>query len=484
MPGLCTDPRAVIFMFSEAEVRRMKDKSALLSVCLTGAPMLPRIRIKGATIVSMDPKIGIIDRGDLLIDGGKIIAVGKNVGSWAVTEIKGHGMIAMPGFVNGHIHLWQTALRGIAVDWTVDEYFGALIGKLVGRYTPDDVYIGNLIGALDQMNSGITTLFDWCHIVNTPAHADAAVDALKEAQIRALFAYGTPMTLFGTKEPHPADAKRMRKERLASRDALVTMALAIRGTDFAPGTAEADIRLARELGLIASFHVACLKHGPRLQSMVDLAKQNLLGEDVNLVHANFLTDDEFRAAANNGSSVSITPEVEMHMGLGLPPTGAALKAGVRMNIGTDVVTGVSTDMFTQMRFLMQTQRALTNETFHRQETMPDKLAIKARDVLELATIKAARCFGLDTRIGSLTPGKEADVILLRKTDINMRAVPDPIAAIVLHAGVANVDTVIVGGNIVKRDGKLTYGDLSRRIAELERSSERLYSGYTSESSAA
>jgi cytosine/adenosine deaminase-related metal-dependent hydrolase len=276
----------------------------------------------------------------------------------------------------------------------------------------------------------------------------------------------------------------MRKERLASRDALVTMALAIRGTDFAPGTAEADIRLARELGLIASFHVACLKHGPRLQSMVDLAKQNLLGEDVNLVHANFLTDDEFRAAANNGSSVSITPEVEMQMGLGLPPTGAALKAGVRMNIGTDVVTGVSTDMFTQMRFLMQTQRALTNETFHRQETMPDKLAIKARDVLELATIKAARCFGLDTRIGSLTPGKEADVILLRKTDINMRAVPDPIAAIVLHAGVANVDTVIVGGNIVKRDGKLTYGDLSRRIAELERSSERLYSGYTSESSAA
>ena len=281
--------------------------------------MQSRIRIKGATIVSMDPKIGIIDAGDLLIDGGKIVAVGKNVGSWAVTEIKGQGMIAMPGFVNGHIHLWQTALRGIAVDWR-STIFGALIGKLVGLYTPRDVYIGNLVGALDQMNSGITTLFDWCHIVNTPAHADAAVDALKEAQIRALFAYGTPMTLFGTKEPHPADAKRMRKERLASRDALVTMALAIRGTDFAPGTAEADIRLARELGLIASFHVACLKHGPRLQSMVDLAKQNLLGEDVNLVHANFLTDDEFRAAANNGSSVSITPEVEMQMGLGLPPT--------------------------------------------------------------------------------------------------------------------------------------------------------------------
>src|SRR5271167_2805958 len=178
--------------------------------------MLPRIRIKGATIVSMDPAVGIIDSGDLLLDNGKIIAVGRNVGSWAVIEIDGRGMIVMPGFVNGHIHLWQTALRGIAADWTVDEYFGALIGKLVGLYTPQDVYIGNLVGALDQINSGVTTLFDWCHIVNTPAHADAAVDGLKEARIRALFAYGTPMTLFGTKEPHPVDARRMRRDRLSS----------------------------------------------------------------------------------------------------------------------------------------------------------------------------------------------------------------------------------------------------------------------------
>jgi 5-methylthioadenosine/S-adenosylhomocysteine deaminase len=262
------------------------------------------------------------------------------------------------------------------------------------------------------------------------------------------------------------------------------MALAIRGTDFAPGTAEADIRFARELGLLASFHVACAKHGPRLQSMQSLAEQRLLGPDINLVHANFLTADEFRVIANNGSSVSITPEVEMQMGLGLPPTGAALAARVNLNIGTDVVTGVSTDMFTQMRFLIQTHRALTNETFHQREAMPDRLAITARQALELATIKSAQCFGLDRRIGSLTPGKEADIVLLRKSDINMRAAADPISAIVLHAGVANVDTVIVGGNIVKQNGKLTYRDLPRRLAELERSSERLYAGFVSDASAA
>jgi len=443
-----------------------------------------RIRVKGATIVSMDPALGVIKSGDLLIDNDKIIAVGRNVGGWAVRELDGRGMIAMPGFINGHIHLWQTALRGIAADWTLDQYFGVLIGRVVKLYTPQDAYIGNLVGALDQINSGVTTLFDWCHIVNTPEHADAVVDALQESRIRALFAYGTPMTLFGTKEPHPVDARRMRRERLSATDSLVTMALAIRGTDFAPGTAENDIRFARELGLMASFHVACAKHGPRPQSMQSLAEQHLLGPDINLVHANFLSSDEFRVVANNGTSVSITPEVEMQMGLGLPPTGAALAARVNLNIGTDVVTGVSTDMFTQMRFLLQTQRALVNETFHKRETMPDRLTITAQHVLELATIKSAQCIGLDRRIGSLSPGKQADVVLLRKTDINMRAAADPMAAIVLHAGVSNVDTVIINGNIVKQDGKLTYRDLGRRLTELERSSDRLYAGFASDASAA
>ena len=262
------------------------------------------------------------------------------------------------------------------------------------------------------------------------------------------------------------------------------MALAIRGTDFAPGTAEADIKFARELGLLASFHVACAKHGPRPQSMQNLAEQRLLGADVNLVHANFLTPEEFRVIANNGASVSITPEVEMQMGLGLPPTGAALAARANMNIGTDVVTSLSTDMFTQMRFLIQTQRALNNDTFHKREAMPDKLAMTVRQVLELATIKSAQCFGLDDRIGSLAPGKEADIVLLRKSDINMRAVEDPISAIVLHANVANVDTVIVGGNIVKQNGKLTHRDLSQKLAELERSSKRLHERLLSNASAA
>lgn len=174
----------------------------------------------------------------------------------------------------------------------------------------------------------------------------------------------------------------------------------------------------------------------------------------------------------------------MQMGLGIPPTGAVLAARGNLNIGTDVVTGVSTDMFTQMRFLLQTHRALVNDTFHQRETMPDRLSMTVKQVLEYATIRSAQCIGLDRQIGSITPGKQADLILLRKSDINMRAAADPVSSIVLHAGVSNVDTVMIRGKLVKQHGKLLYRDLGRRLQELDRSSQRLYAGFRSHASAA
>jgi 5-methylthioadenosine/S-adenosylhomocysteine deaminase len=432
-----------------------------------------KVLIKGAAIVSMDPRLGTLPAGDILVDGGRIEAVAPSIDNWLAEPIDGSDFIAIPGFVNGHLHLWQAGVRAIAADWTLDHYFQQLIGKLVRRYAPEDAHIGNLMGALDQINNGVTTIFDWCHIVNSPAHADAALDGLLDSGIRAVFAYGTPMWLFGTKEPHPADAARMRRSRLSSDEGLVTMALAIRGTDFAPGTAEADIRFARDLGLIASFHVACAKHGPRPQRMQSLAGQRLLGPDVNLVHANFLDPDEFKVLAEHGSTVSITPEVEMMMGLGLPPTGHARTAGARINLGTDVVTGVGGDMFTQMRFLLQTHRALANDVLHRQERMPERLDMTAREVLEIATLRGAECFGLGNRVGSITPGKAADIVLLRRTDLNLCAIADPVAAVVLHATVANVDTVLINGAFVKRNGRLTRLDLQQRRRELEASSRKL-----------
>ncbi len=439
--------------------------------------------IKNATIVSIDSKIGEIPCGDILVENEKIIDIGVGLIATADEVIDATNMIAMPGFVNGHIHLWQTALRGLAGDWTLGHYFHIMIGDVVSKYQPNDVYLGNLLGALDQMNTGVTTLVDWCHIVNTPEHADAAVDGLIESGIRAVFCYGTPMSLFGTLEPHPADAKRMREERLSSDSGKVTMAMALRGPDFAPGTAVKDIRYARELGLLSTFHIACGKLGPREEALPMLEKEKLLGEDINLVHANFLTENEFRIAGEHGVSVAITPEVEMQMALGLPPTGQALAAGVRVTIGTDIVTDVSTDMFSQMRFTLQTARAVKNESFHRQEKMPESLDLSARDVLEQATIEGARAFGLESQIGSLTVGKQADIILLNKADINLATVRDPVKAIVLHANQSNVDTVMIAGKIVKQGGKLKFADLNLKLEELQVSSDKLYEEIGAEATA-
>ena len=166
--------------------------------------------------------------------------------------------------------------------------------------------------------------------------------------------------------------------------------------------------------------------------------------------------------------------------------GLSYVAGImpQTSVWAPGTTGVSTDMFTQMRFLLQTHRALVNDTFHQRETMPDRLSMTVKQVLEYATIRSAQCIGLDRQIGSITPGKQADLILLRKSDINMRAAADPVSSIVLHAGVSNVDTVMIRGKLVKQHGKLLYRDLGRRLQELDRSSQRLYAGFRSHASAA
>lgn len=220
--------------------------------------------------------------------------------------------------------------------------------------------------------------------------------------------------------------------------------------------------------------MGCGKFGPRGEPIVDLADAGLLGPDINLVHANFLTDREFQSTANCGSSIAITPEVEMQMALGMPPTGAALSNGIPITLGTDVVTGVSTDMFSQMRFLLQTERARQNDMLLLQDTMPDQLNISARDVLGMATIDGAKALGLDRHTGSLTPGKCADIVLIRATDINLACIKDPTVAIVLHANPANVDTVLVNGEIRKSGGRLTHPGYEKALEDLNASSEHLF----------
>jgi 5-methylthioadenosine/S-adenosylhomocysteine deaminase len=343
------------------------------------------------------------------------------------------------------------------------------------RFTPDDIYIGNLVGALNQLNSGVATLVDWCHNNPTPAHSDRAIDGLQEAGIRALFLHGSPKPdpkpgqRHFSEIPHP----RAEIERLA-RDGLVTLGMAVLGPAYSTyEVSRHDLKLAGELGMLCSMHVG---GGPMRtpDGFLRLAAEHLIGTNVNVVHGNNLGNDDLRALLDKGASVTVTPEVKLQMGFGNCLTGRLRALGAQPSIGSDIESSMGSAMFTTMRMALEAQRALDNEAATATTRgAPERLSIGCREALEWATINGANMAGLGHRIGSLTPGKQADLLLLRADDLNLLPVTDPVRGIVLHASVANVDTVFVAGRAVKRSGKLLYADLARRKAELTASSRRI-----------
>jgi len=445
---------------------------------------MARILIKNAFLLTMDARLGDISNGDVLIEDDRIVAVAPHLPVPDDAEvIDARGMIAMPGLVNAHQHTWQTGIRGIAGDWSFTDYGRHMHAGLATRFTPDDLYLANLLGALNQINSGTTTLFDWCHNNPTPDHSDRAIDGLMESGIRAIFGHGTPKPKLDkhgvppNEYLHPEEeVLRLRRDRLGSDDALVTMALCIRGPDLASyESTVCDFKLANKYGLIASCHI-----GSRLpfarktpDALFRLKDDGLLGPHVNLVHANKLSDDEMRVSVGEGASITMAPEVEMQMGHGLPVTGRVLAFGGRPSIGIDVESTISGEMIWAARYALQVQRGLDNDIAHRKGEESDTVSIRARQALEWITIDGARALNMEQRIGSLTPGKQADVILIRTDDLCLFPCHDPVETVLFHSSSGNVDTVLVAGKPLKRAGKLLYPDLARKKTALLESGCRL-----------
>jgi len=356
--------------------------------------------------------------------------------------------------------------------------------SIAPRFAPDDIRIANLVGALNQLNSGVTTMVDWCHNNPTPAHSDAAIDGLAEAGIRAVFLHGSPKPdpRPGQKHfseiPHPrAEIERLARQRLPSKDALVTLGMAVLGPAYSTyEVSRADLALARDMGMLVSMHVG----GGAMRTpdgFPRLVAEGLVDSRMNIVHGNNLSGDQLRALVEHGATVTVTPETELQMGFGPCLTGRLRALGAAPSLGSDVESSLGSDMFTNMRMALQAQRALDNDRVI-QETgrAPERISIACREALRWATNNGAKMAGLDRRIGSLAPGKQADIVLLRAGDLNLVPVVDPVRSIVLHAGIGNVDTVLVAGRVAKRGGRLTYRDLERRKAELGESSRRIVAG--------
>jgi len=439
--------------------------------------MSHRTLIRNSSIISVDPAIGNLDRGDVLIEGSQIRAVGRNLEAADAQIIDGTGTIVMPGMIDTHRHMWQTTLRNIAADWTLDQYFAGVRGQLGEHFRAQDIYVANLAGAYEALNGGVTTVLDWSHNMNSPAHTDAAVEALKASHGRFVMCYGNSneewLPVSGL--PTSQDVRRVKLQHFSSSDDLVQLGMALRGPQYATKeVTRDDWALARELGARISVHVGDGAWG-KGRPVEWLMQNGLLGDDVICSHCNSLADDEFEMMADSGCSASMTPEIELQMGHGWPVTGRLLKVGMKPSIGIDIATCNSGHLFQTMRTVLLVERAWAHDRADGAHTTVERLPVDTHDAIEFATINGAKALGLDHRIGSITPGKDADIVMIRADNLEMTPLNNPVGAVVLAGHPGLVDSVWVAGRAVKRHGKLIEVDEQRLLRELSSSRDYVLS---------
>lgn len=422
----------------------------------------PDLLIRGGHVVTMDPELGELAGGDVLVSGGRIARVGRDLPAGGAEVVDATGTVVIPGFVDTHRHTYQSLVRGLLPSCTLGEFMGTIFGGVAPAYTPELMRLGNYLGALDALDAGITTLVDWSPS-ETPEHADGAIEGLRQAGIRAMYAHGMPaggQWWYRSELDHPADARRIRAEHFPTDGGLLTMALALRQPgNVVDAVAVRDWRLARELGVRVSVHTAMRSGGATGPAPVaTLHRLGVMAENTTYIHCTTVSAEEIAMIADSGGSVSIAPYVELVMGHGLPQLSAMLAHRVSPTLSVDTVTTAPGDMFTQLRTALAVGRA---EALPADPEQPFTPTLSHADVLRLATIDGARACGLGDRTGTLTPGKAADLVLVRADTVATLPLYDPAGTVVAAADRADVDTVIVDGVVRKRAGALVGVDLTR-----------------------
>ncbi|MFF8870573.1 amidohydrolase family protein [Streptomyces massasporeus] len=430
---------------------------------------MSRVLLRGAQVITMAPDRPDAEYLDILVDGDRIAALDENIEAPHAEVVDFSGRILMPGLVNAHLHTWQTALRSVGADWTLMQYLTHLHGECVGHYTPGDMHISNLAGALNQLNCGTTTLGDFCHNVLSPEHADAAVEGLAQAGIRAVFLHGTPYR--SPDIPHPlAEIDRL-LDGPVRHHALLTLGMALQGPQYSSvETAMADFRAGTERGLVVSMHQSGGEPSPGWEA---LRTAGLFGPRTNIVHGSGLPDDWIKTLVEAGVTFTITPENELGQGHGTPITGSLLRSGAAPSLGTDIDTAVPGHLLTAARIALAHQRSLDHAQ-HRQATgtYADSPSVTAKQALAWATVEGAKALGLADRVGRIEVGMQADLVAVDARAFNLWPAHDPVAT-ALHADIANVEAVMVAGTWRKRDHALLTSRLDDVKGRLRESGERL-----------
>jgi 5-methylthioadenosine/S-adenosylhomocysteine deaminase len=430
---------------------------------------MSRTLLRGARVITMSPQRPDAERIDLLIDGDRIADMSERLDRPEAEAVDLSGRIVIPGLVNAHLHTWQSGLRLAGADWTLPEYLHRMHGRLAGHYTPDDIQIGNLAGALNQINCGTTTLGDWSHNNPTPEHADAAVEGLLESGIRAVFLHGTPNR--APDVAHPLREVDRLLDGPARTHELLTVGMAIGGPQYStPDVAVADFRAAAQRDLIVSMHQS---GGQPAAAWEAVRTAGLCGPRTNVVHGAGLTEQWITTLVGAGVSFTATPENELGHGHGIPITGQLLQRGAGPSLGTDTETAVSGEILTAARIALAHQRGLDHES-HRQATglMCTTPSVTGKQALSWATVEGARALGLADRVGRIEPGMQADLVVIDARALNLWPGHDPIACAV-SASIANIEAVMIGGQWRKRNHGLVNADLDDVKSRLLESGERL-----------
>jgi 5-methylthioadenosine/S-adenosylhomocysteine deaminase len=482
----------------------------------SGAPMNTgqsnhRYVIRGGAVMSMDPHVGDFPRADVLVEGKKILAVGPNLHVGGASEIDATGRIVMPGFIDTHHHQFETALRSFLADGVLindgsnspsgnTTYYEYILLTFAPKYRPQDVYINELFAGLSQLDDGVTTVHDVSQIHHTPQHSDAAIRALFDTGRRAAFGYfegaGQGVVINTPGYAYPNDASRIKSQWFSSPDQLVHM---IMGGEVYLGdpTTQASWTIGRQLGLQIAAHILSpFGITPTLDRLTNGTFPGgiQVGADNLFIHMTGQSAPAWQKVKNVGAQVSIAFPIEMNMRHGTPPIIKMQQLGMEPSLSVDVECTMTADFFTQMRVAMNMQRMVVNQLILEQntttkiETATDSFyppnqwptpttqppLLTTRDVLRYATINGAKALRLDNKVGSLTPGKEADIIILDATKINVAPLNQVPGAVVSLMDRTNVETVIVAGKVRKWKGQLLDVDLNHLRSQIEASRDYIF----------
>jgi 5-methylthioadenosine/S-adenosylhomocysteine deaminase len=470
-----------------------------------------RYIIRGGSVMSLDPNVGDFTQADVLVEGKKILAVRPNLHAGGATEIDATGRIVMPGFIDTHHHQFETVLRSFLADGVLindksgtaagtTTYYEYILLTFAPVFRPQDVYINELFGGLSQLDDGVTTVHDVSQIHHTPQHSDAAIQALFDTGRRAAFGYFEGAGSNPPNYAYPQDAFRIKQKYFSSTDQLVTM---IMGGEvyLGPDIYTQSWTIGRQLGLQIAAHILSPFGIRPILDQLAMGQGGTnhdigLGPDNLFIHMTGMSEAGWKGVHDAGAQVSLAVPIEMNMRHGMPPILKMQSLGMEPSLSVDVECTLTADFFTQMRSCMNLQRVVLNQMILDQGFPPNEVdwglppdaagnpwptppagtpaPLTTRDVLRFGTMNGAKALRLESKTGSLTPGKEADIIILDATRINVAPLNQVPGAVVSLMDRTNVETVIVAGKVRKWKGQLLDVDLSNLRRQLEASRDYVF----------